>query len=238
MEEKLGESNKRWELFESYSRQIFSPPKKSLLSALLFALGVRLSDILQRLFLYLFIFFFRSIPYTAIQSATSQRRMFHLVYLSLDGEETSLNFKLDSSQSASGLYRAITEKHAFYSCETVRSAVTAQFIRDLKVRTMLYCYLLLKGIDLIACSSSQGTIISIFNEDSTLGKKYVFDIRRTCREVYDNARRALYCEAATVTLPEEKEILEKHDCGDCEEPKCKVSTRGGKGGKRKGNNFF
>lgn len=188
-------------------------------------------------FIYLF-FFFRSIPYTAIQSATSQRRMFHLVYLSLDGEETSLNFKLDSSQSASGLYRAITEKHAFYSCETVRSAVTAQFIRDLKVRTMLYCYLPLKGIDLIACSSSQGTIISIFNEDSTLGKKYVFDIRRTCREVYDNARRALYCEAATVTLPEEKEILEKHDCGDCEEPKCKVSTRGGKGGKRKGNNFF
>ena len=74
-----------------------------------------------------------SIPYTAIQSATSQRRMFHLVYLSLDGEETSLDFKLDSSQSASGLYRAITEKHAFYSCETVRSAVTAQFIRDLKV---------------------------------------------------------------------------------------------------------
>lgn len=56
MEEKLGESNKRWELFESYSRQI-PPPKKSLLSALLFALG-GLSDILQRLFLYLFIFFF------------------------------------------------------------------------------------------------------------------------------------------------------------------------------------
>lgn len=55
----------------------------------------------------------------------------------------------------------------------------------------------------------------------------MFDIRRTCREVYDNARRALYCEAATVTLPEEKEILEKHDCGDCEEPKCKVSNSGG-----------
>lgn len=168
-----------------------------------------------------------SIPYTAIQSATSQRRMFHLVYLSLDGEETSLNFKLDSSQSASGLYRAITEKHAFYSCETVRSAVTAQFIRDLKVYCarsrmaqlcndafLLYCYC-------IACAS-QGTIISIFNEDSTLGKKYVFDIRRTCREVYDNARRALYCEAANVNLPDEKEILEKHDCGDCQDPKCKV----------------
>lgn len=81
-----------------------------------------------------------SIPYTAIQSATSQRRMFHLVYLSLDGEETSLDFKLDSSQSASGLYRAITEKHAFYSCETVRSAVTAQFIRDLKVSGASFVY--------------------------------------------------------------------------------------------------
>jgi hypothetical protein len=34
--------------------------------------------------------------------------------------------------------------------------------------------------------------VSIFNEDTSLGKKYVFDIRRTCREVYDNARRALY----------------------------------------------
>lgn len=151
--------------------------------------------------------------------------MFHLVYLSLDGEETSLNFKLDSSQSASGLYRAITEKHAFYSCETVRSAVTAQFIRDLKVfennDDIDARHRLIPLFSLYV----QGTIISIFNEDSTLGKKYVFDIRRTCREVYDNARRALYCEAATVSLPEEKEILQKQDCGDCEDPKCKVFLR-------------
>lgn len=212
-----------------------------------------------------------SIPYTAIQSATSQRRMFHLIYLSLDGEETSLDFKLDSSQSASGLYRAITEKHAFYSCETVRSAVTAQFIRDLKVSPQ--CQIFFKYFSLhihficlfyiysmcfysfhssftsgfffslsmrtLSCFRTllsiksecrynrapfQGTIISIFNEDSTLGKKYVFDIRRTCREVYDNARRALYCEAATIALPEENEILDRHACGECENPKCKVSN--------------
>ncbi|KAF5287989.1 hypothetical protein FQA39_LY15571 [Lamprigera yunnana] len=114
----------------------------------------------------------RVIPFTAIQSASSHNRSFKLGYLSADNVETHLDVKLDSSQTANGLYRAITEKHAFYSCETVRSAVTAQFIRDLK-----------------------GTIVSIFNEDSTLGKKYVFDIRRTCREVYDNARRALYQES-------------------------------------------
>ncbi|PSN51645.1 hypothetical protein C0J52_09439 [Blattella germanica] len=79
-----------------------------------------------------------SIPYTAIQTAASQRRLFHLAYADVDGHDSSLQIKLESSQAASGLYRAITEKHAFYSCETVRSAVTAQFIRDLKsTRTQL-----------------------------------------------------------------------------------------------------
>ncbi|KAJ8881767.1 hypothetical protein PR048_018253 [Dryococelus australis] len=78
-------------------------------------------------------FVFSSIPYTAIQSAASCRRVFHLVYLDIGGEEQMFSVKLDTSQAASGLYRAITEKHAFYSCETVRSAVTTQFIRDLKV---------------------------------------------------------------------------------------------------------
>lgn len=112
----------------------------------------------------------------------------------MDNKESLLETKLDSNHIASSLYRAITEKHAFYSCETVRSAVTAQFIRDLK-----------------------GTIVSIFNEDSTLGKKYVFDIRRTCREVYDNARRALYQENAMQMTPEVKP-----GCGQ-EGDRCKVS---------------
>ncbi|XP_050296540.1 E3 ubiquitin-protein ligase MYLIP [Anthonomus grandis grandis] len=112
------------------------------------------------------------ISFTNIVCASSHRRIFKLEYFSCENKETVLEVKLDSSHNASSLYRAITEKHAFYSCETVRSAVTTQFIRDLK-----------------------GTIVSIFNEDSTLGKKYVFDIRRTCREVYDNARRAIYQES-------------------------------------------
>lgn len=45
--------------------------------------------------------------------------------------------------------------------------------------------------------------MSIFNEATPLGKQYVFDIRRTCREVHDNARRALYQpETADVTQPQ------------------------------------
>lgn len=42
----------------------------------------------------------------------------------------------------------------------------------------------------------QGTIASIFNDSTTLGRKYVFDIRRTCREVHDNARREAHAHAA------------------------------------------
>lgn len=38
----------------------------------------------------------------------------------------------------------------------------------------------------------QGTIASIFNDATTLGRRYVFDIRRTCREVHDGARRAAH----------------------------------------------
>lgn len=74
--------------------------------------------------------------------------------------------------------------------------MTAQFIRDLK-----------------------GTIVSIFNEDSTLGKKYVFDIRRTCREVYDNARRAIYQESqARLALD-----AGNSDGSECDGDHCKVS---------------
>lgn len=61
----------------------------------------------------------------------------------------------------------------------------------LRIFVTIYLYQL-NWVNTICYSTLQGTIVSIFNEDTSLGKKYVFDIRRTCREVYDNARRALY----------------------------------------------
>lgn len=146
------------------------------------------------------------IPYTAIKSASSHRRTLRLEYISdttNEDETTVLEVKQESNQAASGLYRAITEKHAFYSCETVRSAVTAQYIRDFK-----------------------GTIVSIFNEDSTLGKKYVFDIRRTCREVYDNARRSLYQGAVSEGVSpciDVEGLNEQQSCHSCSDNECKVN---------------
>lgn len=39
----------------------------------------------------------------------------------------------------------------------------------------------------------KGHLASLFlNDNANMGKKYVFDIRRTSKEVYDYARRALY----------------------------------------------
>jgi len=110
-----------------------------------------------------------SIPFSSIHTATHSNSRFLLNHRNNNGTIECTALKLESHQASIGLYRSITEKHAFYSCETVRSAVTSQFVRDLK-----------------------GTIASFFNENTDLGKKYVFDIQRTCREVYDNARRTLY----------------------------------------------
>lgn len=111
----------------------------------------------------------QSIPYTAIHRAQPMRRNFQLSYVTGEGHEATLHVKMATSGQAGAVYRAVTERHAFYCCETVRSDVTEQFIRDLK-----------------------GTIASIFNDSTTLGRRYVFDIRRTCREVHDGARRAAH----------------------------------------------
>jgi E3 ubiquitin-protein ligase MYLIP len=114
------------------------------------------------------------------------RRVFRLEYLDEDHTSQELELKLFCHHAASALYRSITEKHSFYLCETVRSSVTDQFIRDLK-----------------------GTIISMFNEDTEHGKRYVFDIQRTCREVYDNSRRILHAkgvEISTFECPKEVDV--------------------------------
>lgn len=57
----------------------------------------------------------------------------------------------------------------------------------------------------------------MFNEDSELGKKYVFDIRLTFRELYDNSRRILHSKgidlSANPNYPEESgQTSSETDC--------------------------
>lgn len=112
----------------------------------------------------------KNIPFSAIKQANSKKQTFSLVYLNEEHETETLEVKFPPKQrNAASLYRAITEKHAFYSCETVRTIVQTQYTRDFK-----------------------GKIFSMFSEGTDLGKRYVFDIQRTCREVHDNARRILH----------------------------------------------
>ncbi|XP_063779275.1 E3 ubiquitin-protein ligase MYLIP [Pseudophryne corroboree] len=110
------------------------------------------------------------ITYPIIQMATQSGKNVYLTITKESGNSLVLLFKVISTRAASGLYRAITETHAFYRCDTVTSAVMMQYSRDLK-----------------------GHLASLFlNDDINVGKKYVFDIRRTSKEAYDHARRSLY----------------------------------------------
>lgn len=97
-----------------------------------------------------------------------------------------------------------------FRCDTVTNAVMMQYSRDFK-----------------------GHLASLFlNENINLGKKYVFDIRRTAKEVYDHARRALY-NSGVVDLISRSESRDRYspsrspsrdgeqdkglDCGSCQQ---------------------
>lgn len=86
-----------------------------------------------------------------------------------NGIEREMLFKLNSESLANAVYRCITEMHSFFKCDTVSKEVFSQFSRDFK-----------------------GTLASLFNEKSTYGRDYVFDINRTEREAYDFVRRKLF----------------------------------------------
>ncbi|XP_063055496.1 E3 ubiquitin-protein ligase MYLIP-B [Engraulis encrasicolus] len=119
------------------------------------------------------------IAYPVFQMATHSGKNVNLTVSKDSGESVVLEFKLISSKAAKGLYRAITEIHAFYRCDTVTSAVMMQYSRDFK-----------------------GHLASLFlNENIDLGKKYVFDIQRTSKEVYDRTRRALFSTGGVGSSP-------------------------------------
>lgn len=118
--------------------------------------------------------------YPRVQKVTIADRIFYLSLSLEDGTVRELGYRLPSQRAANGLYRCVTETHSFFRCDTVRNDVTAQTSRDLK-----------------------GTLVGLFSDhDTSLGRDYVFDIRRTGREVYDDARRKLFvCSAAAEQAP-------------------------------------
>lgn len=92
-----------------------------------------------------------SIPFSAVESAKSLRRCFHLCFLDGDFAVSSLVVKFTSHRIAGTLYRSLTEKHAFYSCETVHKNVETQFIRDLKV--MSHVHIVFREVKVLFCFS-------------------------------------------------------------------------------------
>lgn len=89
-----------------------------------------------------------SINFGAVESAKSLRRNFHLYYLNDNFNDCSMVIKFTSHRIAGTIYRSLTEKHSFYSCETVHKNVETQFIRDLKVSRMIKIMMNMKFINL------------------------------------------------------------------------------------------
>ncbi|XP_028836367.1 E3 ubiquitin-protein ligase MYLIP-B [Denticeps clupeoides] len=119
------------------------------------------------------------IIYPAIHMATHSGKNVYMTITQETSESVVFVFKLISTRAASGLYRAITEIHAFYRCDTVTSTVMMQYSRDFK-----------------------GHLASLFlSDDIDLGKMYVFDVQRTSKEVYDQARRAFFKKGLGATSP-------------------------------------
>ncbi|XP_013064935.2 E3 ubiquitin-protein ligase MYLIP-like isoform X1 [Biomphalaria glabrata] len=109
-------------------------------------------------------------PYPQIRLATHNEKTVHIELMNDAGEtEKEESYKLISRRAAVALYRCITEMHSFFRCATVCDDVQSQYSRDFK-----------------------GTVVSIFNENSDLGKRYVFDIERTSKQAYDFVKRKLF----------------------------------------------
>ncbi|XP_005106283.1 E3 ubiquitin-protein ligase MYLIP [Aplysia californica] len=132
----------------------------------------------------------RTIPYLQISLATHNDKSVHVQLIDEAGEpQIEECYKLVSRKAAIALYRCITEMHSFYRCDTVCPDVQSQYCRDFK-----------------------GTFVSIFNENSELGKRYIFDIQRTSREAYDCVRRKLYAKSSS---PNCSPVHNFHSCGSC-----------------------
>ncbi|XP_071958014.1 E3 ubiquitin-protein ligase MYLIP-like [Antedon mediterranea] len=111
----------------------------------------------------------KRILYSALVGSGTDGRYCDISFRTDDYDTDSMRFKFGNKEQAEGFYRAIIESLTFFDRDTVSEEVLGQFTRDLK-----------------------GTLASLFKEKTTVGKKYMFDIRRTAKEVYDYTRRQLF----------------------------------------------
>ena len=73
-------------------------------------------------------------------------------------------FKLKSESAAIALFRAFTEIHTFFNCNSVKNSVIEQTTR-----------------------TGFGKLVTMFNSHSNIGERFLFDIIRTRRQAYSHA---------------------------------------------------
>ncbi|OWF53504.1 E3 ubiquitin-protein ligase MYLIP-like [Mizuhopecten yessoensis] len=111
---------------------------------------------------------FEKLEYSMVMKAIHDRNKVILEAYNDEGETNKYEFKMVSTRAANALYRCITEMHSFFRCDTVHDEVSLQVTHDLK-----------------------GVLASIFSDNTASGQNYVFDVKQTCKEVYDSTRRKL-----------------------------------------------
>uniref|UniRef100_A0A1I8HFD5 RING-type E3 ubiquitin transferase n=1 Tax=Macrostomum lignano TaxID=282301 RepID=A0A1I8HFD5_9PLAT len=119
-------------------------------------------------------------PYPRVQQVTISDRFLYLSLSQENGSIREMGFRLASPKAANCLYRCVTETHSFFRCDTVRNNVATKTCRDVK-----------------------GAFVSLFVErELSSVRNFVFDVRRTAKEVHDNARRQLHkCLSAASAAP-------------------------------------
>lgn len=104
-----------------------------------------------------------------VLTASQTGRNVYVTVTTETGGSEELLFKMATSRAAEGLYRSLTETHAFYRCDSVSSEVMQQVRRDLR-----------------------GHLAALLGNQNPVGTTFFFDVQRTATQAYDRARRKLY----------------------------------------------
>lgn len=135
-------------------------------------------------------------PYALVSRARMDDRVLFLTVANESGVEHEFGSRCASSKAAVALYRAITERHTFYRCDSIRDDVASQTKRAFR-----------------------GPLASWLSDVKGSGAHdFIFDVTRTSRESLDYSRRTLYrrecslawkkTSAVTVDSDGENEVFE------------------------------
>lgn len=118
-------------------------------------------------------------------------RNFTVVYGPSESVSSRVVFKLKSEASAVAMFRAFTEFHTFFNCNSIKRSVIDQTTR-----------------------TTFGKFVKIFHPNSTVGKLFLFDIMRTRRQAYSWAWNVIHSQQSAIVYRRSSQQLQEGNNGD------------------------